>query len=264
MTAPLGRKQGIRDQAAWQAAFTAARTLWPDAKLSGLVDRTATAIAARCRGRDAAVAWSGGKDSLALAHCAALAGVTECVLAISALEYPAFLQWVTDHMPDGLTVLSTGQDLDWLARNPRMLFPQGADGARWFTIVNHRGQDLYCKQNNVDVLLLGRRRADGNYTGPPGSDEYTSRKGVTRYSPLASWPHEAVFALIAQQQISLPPCYGWPRGFQVGTGSWPARQWTDSHDHGWSEVWQIDPGVVRGAAARIPEAGDWLRRTGRA
>jgi 3'-phosphoadenosine 5'-phosphosulfate sulfotransferase (PAPS reductase)/FAD synthetase len=263
VTAELGRKQGIRDQAAWQAAFTAAAELWPPPKLARLVDQTATAIAARCAGRNAAVAWSGGKDSLALAHVARLAGVTECVLAISDLEYPAFLRWVTDNMPDGLTVLSTGQDLDWLARNPRMLFPQGADGSRWFTIVNHRGQEQYYKQNRLDVLLLGRRHADGNYTGPVGQVEYTNARKVCRYSPIANWPHEAVFALIGQQQIALPPCYGWPRGFQVGTGSWPARQWTESHDHGWAEVWQIDPGVVRGAAARLPEAADWLARRGR-
>ena len=30
----------------------------------------------------------------------------------------------------------------------------------WFHIVQHRGQAKYYKENNLDMLLLGRRRAD--------------------------------------------------------------------------------------------------------
>jgi len=209
------------------------------------------------------VAWSGGKDSLALAHVAQLAGVTECVLSICRLEYPAFLQWVTDHMPPGLTVVDTGQDLRWLRGHPEMLFPQGKNGPRWFTLVNHAGQARYYRDHRLGVLLLGRRLKDGNYCGPASAGyEYTS-KGVTRCSPLATWPHEAVLRLLDREKISLPPCYSWPRGWQVGTGAWPARQWTDSPDQGFEEVWQIDPDVIRAAAPELPAAAAWLSRTGR-
>lgn len=259
----LARKQGLRDQTAWHAAIAGARDLWPDAQLDALIDATIADIRAVTRNQRAAFAWSGGKDSLALAHVCELAGLRDCVLAISALEYPEFLVWVTDHMPDGLTVVSTGQDLAWLAAHPAMLFPQGAYGPRWFSIVNHRGQEQYFRTNHLDVLLLGRRTVDGNYTGPAGQHIYTNARGVTRYSPLAAWPHEAVFALIEREHIALPPCYGWPRGYQVGTGSWAARQWTDSTDHGFAEVWQIDPGVIRGAAGVLPQAAEWMARTGR-
>lgn len=259
----LARKQSLRDQAAWLAAIRTARDVWPDPRLDDLVDRTVTAIRDTTHRKRAAYAWSGGKDSIALAWVCAAAGLDDCVLAISNLEYPAFLQWVTAHMPDGLTVLSTGQDLRWLAAHPRMLFPQGDYGPRWFTIVNHRGQERYFRDRGLDVLLLGRRRVDGNYCGPAGADLYTNARGITRYSPLAGWPHEAVFALIEREHLALPPCYGWPRGYQVGTGAWPARQWTDSTDHGFSEVWTIDPDVIREAATVLPAAADWLARTGR-
>lgn len=113
------------------------------------------------------------------------------------------------------------------------------------------------------MLLLGRRRIDGNFCGPRGDNLYTNQRNITRYSPLADWPHEAVFALIKRHNIPLPPCYGWPRGYQVGTGSWPARQWTRSVDHGFEEVWSIDPQVVRDAAQVLPQAAQWLTRTGR-
>lgn len=262
--APLARKQGIRDQATWQRAFDSSREVWPDQLLDQLIDRTVDEIRKTIAGKHVAYAWSGGKDSLALRYVAELAGVHDCVLSISELEYPAFLQWVTDNMPPGLTVLSQGQNLEWLAKHPKMLFPQGEYGPRWFSIVNHRGQEKYFRQEHLDILMLGRRRADSNYCAPKaGENLYTNGRGITRYSPISDWPHEAVFSLIQREQMSMPPCYGWPRGYQVGTGSWPARQWTTSPDHGWEEVWEIDRGVVRRAAEVLPAAADWMQRTGK-
>ncbi|MBA9005972.1 phosphoadenosine phosphosulfate reductase domain-containing protein [Thermomonospora cellulosilytica] len=259
----IPRKQTLPDSETWRRARAQARAEWPDERLDQLIDQTVEAIRAQTRGKRAAYAWSGGKDSIALGHVAELAGVEDCCLAISNLEFPAFLTWVTDHMPGGLTVINTGQDLAWLAQHPEMLFPQGSYGTRWFSIVNHRGQARYYRQNNLDLLLLGRRTADGNYTGPKGQHIYTNKEGITRYSPLAAWPHEAVFALIDREQLPMPPCYDWPRGYQVGTGSWPARQWTRDRDHGFEEVWEIDPDVIRAAAPDLPAAADWMRRTGR-
>ena len=265
MTGPqLPRKQSLADSARWQAARARARQLWPDERLDPLIAATVAEIRELTTGQHAAFAWSGGKDSIALELVCQQAGITECILAISELEYPAFLGWVTDHMPDDLTVISTGQDLNWLASHPNMLFPQGEYGPRWFSIVNHAGQRRFYRERALDVLLLGRRRVDGNYCGPKGAHVYTNNEGITRYSPLAAWTHEAVFALIERAGASLPPCYDWPRGYQVGTGSWPARQWTESLDHGWAEVYAIDPSVVATAAQVLPAAADWLTRRGSA
>ena len=125
MTAPtlaaargLGRKQNLADPAAWLAARTRAADQWPPAALDHLVDQTLTEIRDTARGRRAAYGWSGGKDSIALGWLCEQADITDCVLAISNLEFPAFLTWVTDHMPDGLTVINTGPDLAWLLRPP--------------------------------------------------------------------------------------------------------------------------------------------------
>jgi 3'-phosphoadenosine 5'-phosphosulfate sulfotransferase (PAPS reductase)/FAD synthetase len=230
--APLGRKQAIPDAAAWQHAAATARQQVTDAELDQVAGKAVAAVRAELAGgRRVAFGWSGGKDS---------------------------------HMPAGCEARTVPLDLPWLARNPRMLFPQGADGPRWFTLIQHKVQARYYQDNHLDLLALGRRRKDGNFTGPPGQDRYANREGITRWSPLADWTHEHVLALIDREQIPLPPCYGWPRGWQVGTGPWPARQWTTSPDHGWSECWQIDPGVVRAAAAILPQAAGWLARTGKA
>jgi 3'-phosphoadenosine 5'-phosphosulfate sulfotransferase (PAPS reductase)/FAD synthetase len=263
-TRAVTRKQVIRDQATWHTARARARETWPDQRLDSLIAQTVEDITRTCAGEHPAVCWSGGKDSLALAWCAGQAGITESLLVISDLEYPAFLQWVTDQMPDGLTVLSTGQDLTWLAEHPAALFPpdSGTAGRHWFSYV-WRKQAEYYRSNNLTLLMYGRRRCDGNYIGPNEGRPYTDKHGVTRFLPLAWWPHEAVFALIDRENILLPPTYSWPRGFQVGTGAWPARQWTENRDQGWEEVWQIDPEMIRQAAPLIPGAAEWADRTGR-
>lgn len=255
MAAPaIGRKQQSA-QGNWLATLASLHAGdRPD--LAPLIDHTLAEIDRVCRGRRCAYGWSGGKDSQAIRWLAERAGITECVLVISDLEYPAFLAWACDHMPHGCTVVDTGQNYPWLAAHPQMLFPADSKIAMdWMRGVQHTGQARYCRATGTQVLLLGRRRADGNYVGPHGRDSYPGKDGSLRYSPLADWSHRDVLALIAQEDLAMAPCYGWPRGFQVGTGPWPARQWCRDRADGWREVNAIDPGVVRRAAREgIPGA----------
>jgi 3'-phosphoadenosine 5'-phosphosulfate sulfotransferase (PAPS reductase)/FAD synthetase len=258
--ATLGRKQ-LMNQSAWFSAIRSIEQTVPRRALDVLLDETVGEITAMTEGKRAAFAWSGGKDSLVLEQVCYQAGITECVMVICDLEYPVFLQWVTDHMPYGLELVHTGQDLEWLAKNQHMLFPQdGQTAAKWFKQVQHTGQAQYFKREKLDMLLLGRRKADGNYTGKDGSNIYTNSEGVTRYSPLRDWSHEDVLAYLHYYQVPLPPIYGWPNGYRVGTGPWPARQWTTSIQQGWREVYSIDSRIVRDAARVIPSARDFLRR----
>lgn len=203
----------------------------------------------RHAGRRPAFAWSGGKDSIALRVVCEEAGVSECCLGMTNLEYPAFLQWITDHMPHDLAVFSNGWDLDWLVKHQRMLFPKTAKvAAEWFKGTQHAAQKRFFKAYRASTLFLGRRLADGNFCGPGFAYE---SQGVFRVSPIADWSHEDVLACLHYEGWAnrLPPFYRWPRGYRCGTHSWPARQWCDSDSHGWSEVYGIDASIVRGAAA---------------
>jgi hypothetical protein len=213
-----------------------------------------------CRGKKAAFAWSGGKDSVVLKLIADFAGIEESVLGICDLEYPAFLAWATANMPHRLEVINTGLDLDWLAANPAMLFPQNAGlAAQWFAKVQHAAQRRYYKAHRLDVIMVGRRRSDGNFVGRDGQNFYEC-DGVTRYSPLADWSHAEIFAAIDHYGLKLPPFYDWPRGYRCGTHPWAARQWCKGVGHGWHEVHQIDPSIVHHAADRIPSAAMYLER----
>ena len=249
----LGRKQRMSNDA-WLKAMEEIESLVSREELDALTATTIQDIQDKTAGKIAAYAWSGGKDSIVLAKICEQAGIARSMMGICDLEYPAFLSWAQEHKPDGCEIVNTGQGLEWLSKHPEMLFPKDSEtAARWFSIVQHRAQRIYCKNEKVDILILGRRRADGNYVGRK-SNIYTDGKGVTRYSPLADWSHEHILAFIHYHDLALPPIYGWQNGYLCGTHPWPARQWTGSEENGWREVYNIDPNVVITAAELFPGA----------
>ncbi|MEJ5966236.1 phosphoadenosine phosphosulfate reductase family protein [Flavonifractor porci] len=253
----LGRKQRITNDT-WLEAVASIESVVSREELADLSALAIQDIKSKAKGKRAAYAWSGGKDSIVLGKLCEAAGVTDSMIGVCDLEYPAFAAWIESNKPNGCEVINTHQDLDWLAAHPEMLFPQSSAAAgRWFSIVQHRAQRIYSKTHGLDLIILGRRRADGNYVGR-GSNIYTDGKGVTRFSPLADWTHEQILAFIHYHQLPVPPIYGWPNGYLCGTHPWPARQWTGSVENGWREVYDIDPTIVIEAAEKIDSARTFL------
>ena len=253
----LGRKQNI-DNSAWLEAIASIEDTVSREELDELTAATVADIKAATDGKRAAYAWSAGKDSIVLTKLCEAAGITDSMIGVCDLEYPAFAAWIEEHKPDGCEVINTHQDIDWLAKHPEMLFPKDSAAAgRWFSIVQHRAQRIYFKAHELDIIILGRRRADGNYVGRK-SNIYTDGKGVTRFSPLAAWRHEDILAYIHYTRLLLPSIYGWKNGYLCGTHPWPARQWTGTEQNGWQEVYDIDPEIVISAAEKLPGARRFL------
>lgn len=253
----IGKKQNT-ENSAWLDAMANIEQSVSFDDLEKLSLSTITDIQRMTEGKKAAYAWSAGKDSIVLGHLCERAGISDCMIGVCNLEYPAFMEWINENKPVGCEIVNTGQDIKWLAQHPDMLFPQGsATAAKWFAIVQHRAQRLYYKKHNLDIMALGRRRADGNYTGR-GSNIYTDGQGVTRYSPLADWRHEDILAYAHYHKIPMPPIYGWKNGYLCGTHPWPARQWTGSIENGWHEVYEISPDVVITAAEHIESARHFI------
>lgn len=257
----IGRKQRVQNSD-WLDAVSRVEQAVGKKELDHLMDKTVKEIKKKTKGMRAAYAWSGGKDSLVLGEICRKAGITPCVLVVCNLEYPAFIEWVEANKPPELSIINTGQDMEWLAAHPEMLFPQGSKtAAQWFRIVQHRGQAEYYKEKQLDIILLGRRRADGNYVGK-GDNIYTNRQGMTRYSPMAGWTHEQVLAYIHYYNLKMPPFYGWENGYLCGTHPWPARQWTGSEENAWKEIYEIDKSIVEAAAGYIQGAKDFMESLG--
>lgn len=255
----LGRKKGI-DNDLWLEAVRDIETLVSFPELKAAEQAAIQDIRNKTHGKRAAYAWSGGKDSLVLADICAKAGVDMCMFAHSNLEYPAFLRWCMLNKPDGCTVINTGQDLNWLAERPEMLFPHGDSLWKWYQIVQRKAFTEYFFAHNLDMLLVGHRKADGNVVG---ADNVIAKKsGEVRYAPLADWPHEMILAYIHYYRLPLPPIYGWKNGYKCGTHPWPSRMHTASVEQGFAEVWEIDPHIVMTAAQVLPSAKEFLQKRG--
>ena len=148
----LGKKQSIRNED-WLKAVKRIEELVSREELDEKVRSTIDEIQHTTGGKKAAYAWSAGKDSLVLGEICRRAGIVDCMMGICSLEYPAFMKWVDKHKPKELEIINTGQDLEWLSEHPSMLFPQdSATAAKWFSIVQHRAQAKYYKENNLDAV----------------------------------------------------------------------------------------------------------------
>lgn len=200
-------------------------------------------------GADVATAWSGGKDSIALEVVVTVAGFEvrgPCSVA-SHIEFPAQLAWVREHAPGGIQLMDRADfDLQWLAEHPQFVNPTGADTQVFTTNVTRWGQHEYVREHAPDVMVMGRRVADGNWFDR--SDPYcrsTNSTGMTSYSPIREWPHELTLAVIHYFNRPMPPVYDWPHGWSCGTGPWPGRHGMDDF---WGDIMAIDLSVVEDAA----------------
>ncbi|MBO4234080.1 hypothetical protein FO675_07160 [Riemerella anatipestifer] len=231
------------------------------AEITALIDETVLDIQNKTKGKKTAYSWSGGKDSIALQIVCELAGIENCILAVSSpIEYPAFTGWVSKNKPKGLTVFDANIGLNYVAENPEMLFPNSTNAAKWFRKIQHRGQKQYFKENDLDIIILGRRLQDGNYVGR-GTNIYTNQEGITRFSPLYQWKHEHILAAIHYfKNRNIPPIYDTPNGWVVGTGVWPARQFAKDEATAWQELYLIDRNIVLEGTKYFKGAKDCINR----
>jgi len=253
----LGKKQSTNNSV-WAEAASQIEELVTLQELNEAVATVIDAVKKTTEGKRSAYAWSGGKDSLVLADICQGIGITDCVFAHTELEYPAFLAWCMENKPDGCEVINTGQDIEWLAKHPKMIFPgSSATTSRWYEIVQRTAIRKYFQSHNLDIIICGHRKADGNHVGK-GTNVYTNGAGVTRYSPLADWPHELVLAYIHYHGIPMPPIYGWKDGYRCGTHPWPSRMGMASAEQGFREVYEIDSSIIVAAAEKLPSARHFL------
>jgi 3'-phosphoadenosine 5'-phosphosulfate sulfotransferase (PAPS reductase)/FAD synthetase len=253
----LGKTQCTKNED-WLTAVKNIECLVSKTEIDNLTERTVWDIKKTVGTQKSAFSWSGGKDSMVLEQLCYLAGIGKGLLVITNLEYPAFYRWIGKHKPSNIKLLCTGQDLLWLAKHQHLLFPRESwIAARWFQIVQHRGQNQFFYSEKLDIMLLGRRKIDGNYVGE--GNRYKTKSGVVRYSPMADWTHEHILAFIHYHQLPWAPFYAWKNGFVCSTHPWAARQYTDN---GWEDVYTIDKSIVREAAFYIKSAKQFLLQKG--
>lgn len=257
MITVLGRKKNTSNEK-WQEVFRDIEKYISKAEVDRCVERKVKEIRAATKGKKCAIAWSGGKDSVAVERLANMAGISKGVFVHTDVEYPAFMDWVEKHKPKDIQAVNSGHNLQWIKKHPQFLFPKTtALHSRWYGMVQQSTVRKYYHENELDLILYGRRRADGNHVPQP---IYTNGKGITIYNCIAEWEHELLLGFIHYYQIPLPPIYEWENGFVEGTHSWTARNPHDKKDAtAWAEIYRIDPDIVTNAAIHFDSAKDFLR-----
>ena len=256
----LGRKQSIRNED-WLDAMARIEEYVSREELDEAVITAVERIKEAAANKHVAYAWSGGKDSIVLSKLCEMAGIKESYFAHTELEYPAFLNWCMEHLPEGCTPVNLGYDLDWLVKHPRMLFPTPEDDQKWHKLIQITAFEKVFFEHNLDMLIVGHRTIDGNVCGPDG---YIRKKsGEVRYSPIADWPHELILAFIHYYDLALPPIYDWKDGYWYGTHTWAERGRTGDKEEGYREVYEIDPSIVVAAAEKIESARLFLAEVAR-
>ncbi len=261
------RKHGISEDE-WRFALKNIKSLISFEEVEELAIHAIKNIEVYSEGRKAGYGWSGGKDSIVLSHLCERAGIRKGVFGRCDLEYPSFMEWVSYNIPPGIATFNSGQDIAWLAEKvktkPEILFPLKPSVTGWWaTIIQHKAQEWFLKHN--DMIILGRRQADGNFTG---GGLYKKKNGKYVFNPLVLWSHEAVLGYIVYHDLKLPPIYEWKNGFSNGTLPWASRIHTprvqnpDNWMGAWEEIYEIDPTILYEAAAYFKTAEDFLKLKG--
>lgn len=264
----LGRKQGIASNDEWLSAYETCCSAVSRERCDELAEATADRIASVLRGyRKPASGWCAGKDSIVLEHLLARFGFGHDPFMWRGVnDYPAMEAWIEANRPDGLRESVIGKfDLEFLEEHPDYLFCQGNTRQKWMA-EKWKRQRADMEGDGYDVLILGRRKKDGNQCGR-AEDAYVARKGACdSFSPLADWTHEELLAYIRYNGLELPPFYSWPNGFLYGSvamGEWTERPAMGRPESAvWDEIMQIDPSIPEAAASRLTSARRYLDSIG--
>lgn len=204
-----------------------------EAKIEAAHDR----IKSASKNRRLTVAWSGGKDSVVVAHLASQhSNVADPFIISNYLEFPDVEQFIVNTL-ERRNIVRLPFDVKWLSRTPGMLWSV-KESVEFMRRAKWSWQDRYTKERSYHGIIFGRRTRDskvvtngrlvgGNSVGTGGC--YTARNGITRVNPIYDWTTAEVFAYIRQHRLALYPpyyygCFAVPIGIVYGTSEgW--HQW---------------------------------------
>lgn len=225
-----------------------------------LVVSAVSDIRQKTMGKKVAYAWSGGKDSQALQIVCERAGINRGVCAIASnLTFPDVLKWLKTNIPTGIEVYDYKlYDIKFLSNHLELLFPYPSKN-KWAQLVQIDAQDKYCKANNIEVILLGRRTLDGNCCGK--GRKMFKKNGYTVYNPIAEWTHEQVLGVIHYfLNRNILPTYYYRDGFILSAEIWPNLIKTKNKEEGWQRIYEIDKSLVYQAESHIASAKEFINK----
>lgn len=262
----LQKKQGIKSNQEWLAAFEKSTELYSKEYINDLEKKTIEHIKKVSAGfNNICNGWIAGKDSIVLHHILKKSGIKSTPIMWRGInEYPCMIDWIKKNKPENLVEEVIDKfNFDFLEKNPTYLFMQGDTRQKWMS-VKWRRQKADIKKHNFDLFIVARRLKDGNQCGLKTNDFVVDSKGYKTYSPLAEWNHEEMFAYIKYNKLELPPFYNFKRGFLVGSvamGEWTEYAVLDLTENDvWNELWKIDKNIVINASKHLTSARNYINQ----
>tara|TARA_R100000935_G_scaffold28627_2_gene48991 strand:- start:2486 stop:3127 length:642 start_codon:yes stop_codon:yes gene_type:complete len=169
--------------------------------------------------KNAIIAFSGGKDSVAISKFMLDQGykIPHVCVINKELDYPVHLKYVKEYCKNkdvDLTFVDQNHlGMDFLKKNPKFIFPFDSKiKGNWFYRFQQSGIKKYAEKNNCSTVIYGRRTADGNSIK---SNLYTTKNGIQQYFPLRDWSNTKTMEYIKLEKLS--PIYNNERGVVRGT-----------------------------------------------
>lgn len=203
------------------------------------------------------IAFSGGKDSVAIALLAREQGVRHAICDAS---------FYFKSMIEDVERLGRDMDLDMEIRipltnfffkeHPEMMFPTDTKVANTaYAMMQRRTVNVYAQEIGADCVFFGRRLGE-NFVG----DRITQRKsGVWHCFPIKLWTTVQTMNYCKREKIELPRLYKTPMGDDCRLNDWPFLD-HDIYPQPFETIYHIDPDTVREVATFNDEARAVIER----
>lgn len=226
-------------------------------EMKALESKTLKEMLEVTNGKKCGYAYSGGKDSVVLSILCNKIGIYDGICAISSLFFDKSIEHIKSTLPQGLTLVDTGQDMQWLFENQEQyLFSD--DMFQWYKIGHLQAQKEFHQEHDLDLMLKGKRRQDGNNIGTD-LIRTNSRTG-NEYNPIRDWTHEEVIAYMRYHGKTLSEFYWTEYGFHFGDVEWPSmnlQKGMSVYDM-WDYIYSFQPSAVIKASEGIKSAKKYL------
>lgn len=153
-------------------------------------------------------------------------------------------------------VALTKEEIDAMIQQAALAGAQVASDAMMVGQRKSEKEKIDRRLHNTDLLLRNYRTLKASYENAV----YKSKEGeVTEVLEDIMTMKDDILAYIHYYDVKLPPIYDWEKGYLCGTHPWPARQYMETEQQGWKEVYDIDKTIVENAAQHFDGARDFLK-----